>query len=92
MDMHGAKFSTTLQGRHCLAGIQQAQRVKSLFNAMKQGQLVSTELNTHFVYFLHTNTVFAGDGAAPLDTQAQDSCTKGLSPLKFTWLVGIVKN
>ena len=92
LDVHAAEFGTAVQGREHLAGIQQAQRVKSLFNAMKQGQLVSTELNTHFVYFLYTNTVFAGDGAAPLDTQAQDSCTKGLSPLKFTWLVGIVKN
>jgi hypothetical protein len=90
--MHGAKFGTTVQGRHCLARIEQPVRVKRGFQLVEQGQFARTELRTHLVDFLHAHPVLASDAAAYFDTQFENLAAKFLGADQLARLGGIVEN
>ena len=43
---------------------------------MKLCDLIAAKLHAHLIDLLHTNAVFAGDGATDLDTQFQNFSTQ----------------
>ena len=45
MHMHGAQFSTAVQGRHRLAGVEQSRRIKGSFDSVKLAELSASELD-----------------------------------------------
>ena len=66
-----AELSTAMQCRHGLARVEQGERIKRVFDPVELLQLGAAELHAHLIYFLHADTVFAGDGAAHLNAQFQ---------------------
>ena len=92
MHMHTTKLGAAVQCRYRLAGIEQAQFIKSVFQCMEGFQFSRFELYTHGVDFFDAHAVFAGDGAADVDAELEDFGTEIFGTFELTGIIGIVED
>jgi hypothetical protein len=92
MHMHGAEFSTAMQGRNGLAGVEQAERIKRMLHRVKLRQFVAFELRAHLIDLFDTDAVFARDRATGFHAELQDLAAEFFGAFQFAWLVGVIQD
>ena len=87
-----ANFSAAFGAGKNFAGIQQTCGVECVTNAPHQIQLIFSEQKRHQAIFFHAHAVFAGDGTAHFDAEADDFFGGGDGALKLFFFARIEKN
>ena len=90
--MHGAEFGAAVKRGYGFARVQQAFGIEGMFQRVELLEFGRLELLAHRIDFLHAHAVFAGDGSAGGDAQAENVGAELLGPLQFTLEVGIVED
>src|SRR5687768_6363016 len=88
--VHAAPLRAAVEGRHGLAGVEDAGGVERALHVVERGDLGRAELQAHLLQLLDAHAVLAGDGAAHLDAALEDAPAQLLAALELARLVGVV--
>src|SRR5690625_2892480 len=92
LHMHGAKFSTAIQGRNGLAGIEQGMLIKGLLDGKKQIPLGFFKLYAHLIDFFYPDAMLTRNSPAKRNRQLQYFPAKLLGPETLLLTAAIIQD
>src|SRR5690625_5660357 len=92
LHMHGTKFSTAIQGRDGLSGIEQGMLIKGLLDGKEQIPLGFFKLYAHLIDFFHPDAMLTRNGPAKRNRQLQYIPAKLLGPETLLLTAAIIQD
>ena len=90
--MHVTELGAARQGRHRLAGVEQATGIEGRLDGVELGQFEGIELHAHLVDLLDADAVLASNGAADLHAQFEDLAAHLFGTFQLAFLVRVIQN